>query len=935
MEAMARSAAGQEDDALETRRAKIATRSGGRWHRLLGVTAVLSLLLSLSAPAGGQYMLVARNDRAAAALLYGVGLVAFLSCLAVRRAMSPSRKPCRIAIPRLPRPPAIAYVSAILLVVSLATIHSAPARVPLAAWAISLILALVAAAPAGPLLGRLRVRWRSVAAAGWLTREVVAAGCIVLVGAVLRLYDLAGIPSGIHGDEAGEALIAVSILEGKGPNPFGTAFLGDRSLFFYLEAPFVALFGRTVTAIRLFSALVGVATLPAFYLLMRSLFGVRPALIALALLAGSAVHINYSRLGLNVSQIPLLTCVSLYCLRRGQESRTAFWWLASGILGGFAVYFAFGGVLVPVTVALYFVYLLLTRRSEWRAWTTGGAFSALGGAMALIPIPVYMVGQNDPYAEHAMSRLIFNNWEWVSATHRTSTLEGVLLGQLKANLLYFFTGRDFGPFYGFAGAPMLAAVLGPFVALGLALMLLRAMDDRYAMLALWFWTVLLLGGVLTINSPQSHRLLPAALAALAGVALVLDWLMDVGPHLVPGRLAPAFLVISVALPVIAGYSDSANYFGPALASKPWEWDTRHGQYVASLGPGYRVYSLAAPQLYFDASVTRFLAPDVEGDSLLNPGLRLPLAVPSDRDLAFMVFPNMSQYLPLLRSLYPSAEMEEVRGGGNQVVFTALRVPRAEIARWQGLTARYGGIERVEPDAAHLGEGAPAYPVEATWSGSIYVERGGSYRFQAEGPVSELLIDGAPVSGDRPLTLWAGWHSLQIEGRLPDAGSRVALKWETPDRPMSVVPTHWLDARQLAGNLRGLWATEGGTTAERRDRTIGFRNLGELFGGQGQVSVQWEATLNAPTDGEYGFGLRSTGQSAITIDGEAVVPNGGDRWANRQTTGSVRLAAGSHSLGVSYTGPGDGGFLEVLWSVPGGTPTVIPPEALGRPGIAPR
>ena len=920
MEAMAGSVAGRQGDAQEARRAKIATRAGGRRRRTLGAAALLSLLLSLGAPAGGQYMLVARNDRAAAALLYGLGLVAFLSCLAARRAMSPGRKPRRIAIPRLPRPSAMACLSAMLLVVSLATIHSAPARVPLAAWTLSLILALVAAAPAGPLLGRLRVGWRSPATACRPTREAVAVGCIVLVGAVLRLYDLAGIPSGIHGDEAGGALVAVSTLEGKGPNPFGTAFLGDRSLFFYLEAPFVAIFGRTVTAIRLLSALVGVATLP--------------ALIALALLAGSAVHINYSRLGLNVIEIPLLTCVGLYCLRRGQESRRAFWWLASGILGGSAVYFAFGGVLVPVTMALYLVYLLLTRRSQWRAWAAGGAFSALGGAMALIPIPVHTLGQTDPYAEHAVSRLIFNNWEWVAATHRTSALEGVVLGQLKANLLYFFTGGDFGPFYGFAGAPMLAVVLGPFVALGLALTLLRAMDDRYAMVALWFWTVLLLGGVLTINSPQSHRLLPAALAAMAGVALVLDWLMDVGPRLVPSRLAPAFLAISVALPAVAGYNDGANYFGPALASRPWEWDTRHGQYVASLGLGYRVYSMAAPQLYFDASVTRFLAPDVEGDSLLNPGLRLPLAVPSDRNLAFMVFPNMSQYLPLLRSLYPSAEVEEVRGGGDQVVFTALRVPRAEIARWQGLTARYGGIERVEPDAAHLGESAPAHPAEATWSGSIYVERGGSYRFQAEGPVSELLIDGAPATGGRPLTLWAGWHSLQIGGRLPDAGSRVALKWEPPDRPMSAVPTHWLDARQLAGNLRGLWATDVGTVAERRDRTIGFRSLGELFGDQEQVSIRWEATLNAPMDGEYGFGLRSTGQSAITVDGEPVVPNGGDRWASRQANGSVRLAAGSHSLGVSYAGPGNGGFLEVLWSVPGGSLTVIPPEALGRPGIAP-
>ena len=897
--------------------------------------ASLLLLLSLGAPAAGQYMLVVRKDESVAAMLYGVGLLAFLSSLVVQWIMSLSRQPWRMARPGLPNPPTIlGGLSAILLVVSLATINTASARVTLGAWAMSLLLALLAAAPMKSLLGQLHLHWRSVVLTGWRTREMAAVGCIVLVGAALRLYDLAGIPSGIHGDEAGEALIAVSVLQGHGPNPFGTAFLGDRALSFYFEAPFLALFGRTVTAMRLYSALAGVATLPVFYLLMRRLFGVRTALIALALLAGSAVNVNYSRLGTRANQIPLLTCVSLYCLRRGQESRGAFWWLASGILGGLAVYFAFGGALVAVTIALYIVYLLETRRSDWRAWIRGGALSALGGAMALIPIPVYMMGQKDPYSEHVMSMLIFNNWDWVAARFHTATLEGVLWGQFQANLLYFFTGYDFSEFYGFAVAPMLAVVLGPFVALGLVLMLARIRDDRYAMLALWFWPVVLIGGVLTVNPPQSHRLLPAALAALAGVALVLDWLMDVGPRLLPRTLAPAFLVIAVALPLIAGLSDDANYFGPAVASKPWQMGMQQAQYVASLGPGYRAYSLAAPHLYFDSSVTGFLAPNAEGDSLSNPALRLPLAVPSDRDLAFMVYPHMSQYLPLIRSLYPSAEMEEVPGGGDQLVFTALRVPKAEIARWQGLTARYEGNERIDSDASALGASATTHPMEATWSGSLYVERAGSYRFQTGGQVSELLIDGAPVSGDRQPILWVGWHSLQIKGQLPNAGSRVTLEWRPPDQSMAVVPAYLLDARQLAGNLRGLSTVEGDTSTERRDRTIGFRDLGELFGGQEQVSAKWDGTVNAPMDGEYGFSLRSTGESAITIDGITVVTHSDDNWANYQSTGDVHLTAGSNPFNIRYAGRQDGGLLEALWSAPGGNPSVMLPEVFGPSRFVP-
>ena len=820
-------------------------------------------------------------------------------------------------------------LSAILLVVSLATINTTASRITLGAWGLSLLFALLAAVPTGLISRRSLGRRLSMMLAGWRTPESVVACAIILIGAVMRLYDLAGIPSGIHGDETGEALITLSVLEGKGPNPFGTAFYGDRALYFYLHAPFFIVFGKTLTAVRIFSALAGVATLPAFYLLMRRLFGIRPALIALALLAGSAVHINYSRLGLNVVQISLFTIVTLYCLRLGQESRRPFWWLSTGILAGLTVYFSFGGILVSVTVALYFLYLFITRHSNWRAWATGAVFCAIGVAMTILPAAVFTLGQNDLYAEHAASRLIFGNWEWIAATHRTSSWWGVLVGQLKANLLFFFSGHDFGPFYVFTGAPMLAAALGPFVALGLALMLVRSRDDRYGLLALWFWTVVLFGGVLTINSPQSHRLLPAALAAIAGAALVLDWIVVAGSQLLPRRAAPALLALAVAVPTLAAYADNSNYFGPALASKPWAMETQQGYYFATLGPGYRGYTLAAPRLPFDSSVTRFLAPGVEGDSLTNPGLRLPLSVPPDRDLAFVVYPFMSHYLPLLHSLYPSAVVEKVRGGSGQVAFTSVRVPATEVARSQGLIARYGDVTRVEQDASALGEGAARYPAEATWSGSIYVERDGSYLFRIGGPASSLLIDGALTGVDRPLHLWKGWHPLEVKGQLPEAGSRVALEWAPPDQPLSEVPSHLLDARNLSGSLRGLSPIEGGRAAERLDRTIGFRDLGQLFLGQGPLSARWEGTLHAPAEGLYGFSLRSNGRAEITIDGGTAVSNNGESW-EKPTTATLPLAAGPHSFTVHYDGRRDGGLLEVLWTVPGGSTGLIPPEAFAPP-----
>ncbi len=82
------------------------------------------------------------------------------------------------------------------------------------------------------------------------------------------------------------------------------------------------------------------------------------------------------------------------------------------------------------------------------------------------------------------------------------------------------------------------------------------------------------------------------------------------------------------------------------------------------------------------------------------------------------------------------------------------------------------------------------------------------------------------------------------------------------------------------------------------------------------------------DGEYEFGLRSTGQTKLTIDGKSVVTNDGDNWATWTKTGTVRLPAGSRSFSVSYSGRQKGGILEAFWTPPGGRSCLIPPEAFG-------
>lgn len=501
----------------------------------------------------------------------------------------------------------------------------------------------------------------------------VAAGLSVL-GAGARLYDLASFPSGVHGDEGEFALIAAAIWQGRGPNPFGTAFLGDPALFMYFDAPFVGLLGHTVEGMRAFGALSGALTLPVFYLLARDLLGPRAALVALALLAGNAAHVHFSRMALNIPQTALLACAAFYALRRSEAGDRPFWWLIAGVLGALAFYFHFVGRLVPVVMVLYWLFLLAGERDQWRRWLRGAALSGSGAALAWSPMAVHLWSRPNQFMEHMSSRLVFNDSPRLTQLYGTTDLAPVLWGQLRANLLGFVEMNDRSDFYTFAGAPLLPDVLVPLFWVALTLLAVYLRDRRCALMGFWFGTAVAVG-TLTNGPPMHHRLVFAVPAAVLAIALLLDLalgrLLGLRRELVSAMGAAAVVLV----PLWAGMADLSHYFGPAAAARPWEPTTAQAYYVARLGPGTYVNALSRPVAYFHHGSTRFLAPKVEGRTLTqDPGAELREPPPAGRDLVFLVYPQQAQHLATIEDLYPGGQREDVHGVRGNLLFMAYLVP---------------------------------------------------------------------------------------------------------------------------------------------------------------------------------------------------------------------------------------------------------------------
>jgi hypothetical protein len=166
-----------------------------------------------------------------------------------------------------------------------------------------------------------------------IVRVLIVVGLLVLACA-LRLQRLDQLPPGVFVDEGANGLDALGVLQGHHAL-FFPANLGREALIMYADALAIALLGRTVTAIRLPSALASVGTVLAVFWLGQVLFAGRRAkdglptwrglfvgAVAAGTLAVSLGHSIMARNGWGAMFLPLLLALGIGFLWTGIKLRS-------------------------------------------------------------------------------------------------------------------------------------------------------------------------------------------------------------------------------------------------------------------------------------------------------------------------------------------------------------------------------------------------------------------------------------------------------------------------------------------------------------------------------------------------------------------------------------------------------------------------------------
>ena len=187
---------------------------------------------------------------------------------------------------------------------------------------------------------------------------------IIILAAVLRLWNLNNYPAGLNADEAAIGYNAFSLLQ-TGKDEYGTLFplafksFGDYKpgLYFYTVIPFIAIFDLNEWVVRLPSAIFGILTVILIYFLGKEIFKNKcVGLLSGFLLAISPWHLHFSRGGWETNMATFFITLGIYLFIKGKNNyQILFWSIISFLISMYA--YQSPRLIVPVlTVCLLVFY---------------------------------------------------------------------------------------------------------------------------------------------------------------------------------------------------------------------------------------------------------------------------------------------------------------------------------------------------------------------------------------------------------------------------------------------------------------------------------------------------------------------------------------------------------------------------------------------------
>jgi len=499
---------------------------------------------------------------------------------------------------------------------------------------------------------------------------------ILMFAAVLRLPEIERIPPNIAIDEVYPGLEAIHIAKNGYGNVFSQlGWFGIPSLCFAYPAVVMKLLGGFgLYELRLSSAMMGLASLLATFLLGRRWIGDFAALVAVFLMAAGYWHIHNSRTGFPFIQSSFCVPLVLYLIVRARQDRSLQVMAVAGLCLGASLQGYFPLRVLVLLVPFLLVAMWIAARESPRQMASEGFALALGTLIAIGPL---LRSVNlERLLERNYSILVFRSGviEWLADGYRASGTAAVIWANLRESAGMFIDWADVcilnkSPSGLLDAVTLAAAVTGILVAL---------LRGRGPSLYLVFWAavVFVFGAGLTDAPRASYRLGPAmpAVFLLAGFGVRNVFFADS-----PARWWQRWVMAPIALLALGVWVTQTNY-QRFFVDYSRKGDGREFALAATLRfvgdqcDGREFYWISVDQArqsdLFELCCPHFRALEDKD---------IPQALDRTRPATFIVMRPSPATLARLKSCFPASRPVTVRSTDRRYMFLRFDVPAEVLA----------------------------------------------------------------------------------------------------------------------------------------------------------------------------------------------------------------------------------------------------------------
>ncbi|MBZ0299689.1 MAG: glycosyltransferase family 39 protein [Anaerolineae bacterium] len=424
-------------------------------------------------------------------------------------------------------------------------------------------------------------------------RTAALLALILVLACALRLINLGG--RSLWYDEAFAVLFAETGLDAMlygTLTPVAGGAADIHPLLYYVSLDgWMSLFGQSPVAVRLWSAVLGVATVGLMFVLGRDLFGERTGLTAALITAVAPFHVQYSQETRMYALLGLLLVAATICFVRAWRSADSRRWLGWGLFGvlaGLAMY-------TQQLAAFYLVALALVPLLARQPKPLAGVIS--GGVIAVViylPWLVNLPGQLNKV----------RSYYWLNppnAAQPLLTLRSFLVVNLDISAP--------GSLIGFLSALFIALFL--LIQVVLFLRRRRARNHRHALLLVLWLAAAPPALMWLVSQVQPVYLERALLPSALMLYLALAWLFTQG-----GLPRPIVALVGGVGLVLVGIGLTAHYSWATFPNSPFDRATVYirDHWQAGDVVVHQNKLTALPMMYYGRDLTQRYLGDLPGSS---------------------------------------------------------------------------------------------------------------------------------------------------------------------------------------------------------------------------------------------------------------------------------------------------------------------------------